>query len=224
MFITFSGLDGSGKSTIISNLRDRLEKRNHRVTVLTMYGQVSLYGIIRNCRDLLFKSAKQSNYIDLSNHDKIRAAISETDAPLVEGRFQQIIVKLLRKNCVKRIVFVIDLFILIIFRFIIERINKNIFILDRYFYDFLADVAEGDKWFYTRIFLSLAPTPSIPIFIDVSAEESFRRKGEYSVRHLQKRRKVYAHIFQWVEEMIFVPNDNLDLTVSIIEDEVIKKL
>ena len=224
MFITFSGLDGAGKSTLIASLKTALEKRNYRVTALTMYGQVSLYGIIRRVREQIIKIAGKAVSEKVAKDEFSSASKFSKDETPQYGPFQRLVVSVLRKNSIKRCVFVLDLFVLLIFRLYLEKIKNHIFILDRYFYDFLADVADENRWLYIRIFLLIAPTPDVPIFIDVSPENAFYRKGEYSVEHLKNRLQIYMHIFQWIEGVVSIPNNDLNQTMCRIEEVVMKKL
>ena len=47
MLITFSGLDGSGKTTLVGLLRASLERRDVRATVSHMYRDVGVYALGR---------------------------------------------------------------------------------------------------------------------------------------------------------------------------------
>jgi len=49
VLISFSGLDGSGKTTLIEALKSGLEGRHYTVTVLTMYDDIALYAFVRAC-------------------------------------------------------------------------------------------------------------------------------------------------------------------------------
>lgn len=224
MLITFSGLDGAGKSTLIASLKTALEQQNYRVTALTMYGQVSLYGIIRLIREWIIGAAEKAS------SKKLKKKGISASSNFIKGEacwyeaLHGVVVNLLRKNTIKRCAFVVDLFILAIFRLYLEKFKKNIFILDRYFYDFLADVADGRRWMYIRAFLLIAPTPDIAIFVDVSPDKAFLRKGEYSVAHLQRRRTIYRKIFEWVRDITFIPNDDLEQTQKRIEKTVLEYL
>jgi thymidylate kinase len=223
MLITFSGLDGAGKSTLIEGLKAFLEEQNHSVTVLTMYNHVGVYAIIRLIRDWLKKAAKRRkqwirNRGNLNNPERLRAK------DVKQGRDMSLILYLLRSNTVKRWVYVMDLFILLLHRLYLEHVKKQILILDRYFYDSLADVADGNSWFYIRMFMHLTPTPDVPIFVDVSPEKAFSRKGEYSVGHLKRRRPIYMKIFQWVRNPVFIPNNDLDKSKRRIEETVLEHL
>ena len=224
MLITFSGLDGAGKTTLIDSLKAVLEKQNYRVTALTMYGQVSLYGIIRLFRDRVTGTLRRSAPKKLRRHQISANSDFLSNEAIQYGRLQKLIVNIFRRNAIKRCVFVLDLFILLIFRLYLEKLKKHIFILDRYFYDFLADVADGRRWLYIRAFLLVAPTPDIAIFVDVSPDNAFSRKGEYSVEHLAKRRTIYIKIFQWVHNIVFIPNDDLEQTQRRIEGIVLEYL
>ncbi len=224
MLITFSGLDGAGKTTLIDSLKTALEQQNYRVTALTMYGQVSLYGIIRLVREWIMGSTGKAVPEKLKKHE-ISASPDFLGYETIQyGRLQMLVVNGLRKNSIKRCVFVLDLFILLVFRLYFERVKNRIFILDRYFYDFLADVADGRRWLYIRTFLLIAPRPDIAIFVDVSPDKAFLRKGEYTVAHLQRRRTIYMKIFQWVRNPVFIPNDDLDQTKRRIEETMLEYL
>jgi thymidylate kinase len=224
MFITFSGLDGSGKTTLIGSLKTALEQRNYRVTALTMYGQVSLYGIIRLVREWIIGGAEKTLPEKLEKHEILAGQNFSSDETIPYGRFQRLIANIFRGNAIKRCAFVFDLFILLVFRLYLERVKNHIFILDRYFYDFLADVADGRRWLYIRAFLSVTPTPDVPIFIDISPDEAFSRKGEYSVAHLERRHTIYMKIFQWVRNPVFIQNDDLEKTKGRIEKTVFDSL
>src|SRR5688500_16859550 len=47
MLITFSGLDGSGKSTLVEYLKESLEQENRKVAVSHMNYDVGLYSLLR---------------------------------------------------------------------------------------------------------------------------------------------------------------------------------
>ena len=45
--ITFSGLDGSGKSTIIKIIQNKLKDEGHQTSVYAMYDDLSFYSLLR---------------------------------------------------------------------------------------------------------------------------------------------------------------------------------
>src|SRR2546430_14351819 len=51
MLITFSGLDGAGKSTVIAWLRDELTRQRRQVRVFHMNDDVGVYAYLRALRD-----------------------------------------------------------------------------------------------------------------------------------------------------------------------------
>src|SRR2546422_8557850 len=53
MLITFSGLDGAGKSTLIASLKAALEERKRPVTVLHMHRDIGLYAWVWFIRDTI---------------------------------------------------------------------------------------------------------------------------------------------------------------------------
>ena len=55
MLITFSGLDGAGKSTLIAWLRKALEERGHSVLVLHLNDDVGVYAYVRAARNWLLR-------------------------------------------------------------------------------------------------------------------------------------------------------------------------
>src|SRR5256885_9047546 len=53
MLITFSGLDGAGKSTLVRWLQQTLERQNRRVVVFHMNDHVGVYAYLRRLRNQL---------------------------------------------------------------------------------------------------------------------------------------------------------------------------
>lgn len=205
MLITFSGLDGAGKSTLISYLKEELAKRGRESTVLTMYDHVGLYATVRRVRDTFRRVLGPSLGEKMS-----------TDPDRLGGRKNAdgLALLVVRSPLVKQIAHVFDLLLLIGCRIYTELILGRVLILDRYFYDSLADIAGGpSSWIYIRWFLRFTPRPRVPLFIDVAPEIAFGRKQEYSVEYLRRRRDTYLRIFQLARHPVVVlENSDLEQT------------
>jgi thymidylate kinase len=205
MLITFSGLDGAGKSTLISYLKECLADRGVESTVLTMYDHVGVYATIRRVRDAIRRARGIMPRQKLSTDPDCLLEREPNAGPALI---------VLRSCLVKQFVYGIDLLWLLSYRLYMETICGRVLILDRYFYDSLADIAAGPgSWRYIRWFLRLTPTPRASLFIDVSPEVAFNRKQEYSVEYLKNRRDTYMKIFRLAPQPITVlENRDLDET------------
>ena len=158
--------------------------------------------------------------VDEVSNDPDRLGIS-----LVKhGWFMGMIFKIVRSSTVKRFVYIFDLCILILYRINLEKFGNRILILDRYFYDSLADVSDGRRWFNVRLLLFLTPIPELPVFVDVSPEEAYTRKGEYSVEYLTERRAKYERIFGWVPRGFVLANEDLNKTWDVLNAAISERI
>jgi len=114
----------------------------------------------------------------------------------------------------RRWIYLIDLCLFLCYRAIVEKALGRVLIMDRYFYDTLVDVSDGRRWFWVRFLERLTPTPTMPVFLDIGPEESFTRKGEYTVQYLQRRYLAYKKVFEWVPTAAQVANQDLETTKS----------
>jgi len=203
--VTFSGLDGAGKTTLIDELARELRAHGRRVRVLTMYDDVSFYSRLRRLRDL-FRSAGRS-------HAGSRAASAGT-GPLYA---------IVRSAPVRRMAFFADVASLVIRRLAVTLRRDDVLILDRYLYDTLVDAADGG-WPSIPVLLRLAPLPDVPILVDVDPAHAFARKGEYDVVYLARRRSVYRDIFTRIDGAVVVRNDDLVSATAAVRDAVRHRL
>jgi thymidylate kinase len=220
MLVTFSGLDGSGKSTLIAHLRKGLEDLGVPVVDLAMYGQVSISAIVRMIHDQIKKTfCKEPKTGTPAAIDTHQAGDTSASAPYVARA-----PSFLRHRFVKWCVLILDLLVLCLFRLYHEAFQKRVLILDRYFYDLLVDVSGDRHWLYVKVFMLIVPRPTLPIFLAVSPAESFARKGEHSIAYLEHRHKAYTMIFQWVRCPVYIPNADLQQTKQMLEEAVLNCL
>jgi thymidylate kinase len=101
-----------------------------------------------------------------------------------------------------------DLATFLVYRLYVEKVRGQVLIMDRYFYDRITDIADGRHWRYLHWFSRLTPVPDVPVFVEVSPEDAFARKGEYSVDSMTRRRANYQKVFSWVPGAIILRNDD----------------
>ena len=192
MLITFSGLDGAGKSSLIAWLKGELESRHRAVTVLHMNRDVGLYPVLRVLRDTLTGAPRDGT---------ARAVALEQIArrPGLVGRLQRLRDAVVWSRSLRRLIYPIDLLVFLCYRLYIEAVRKRILIMDRYFYDTLVDVARPRGWGGLRWLHRITPTPDVPVLLEISPEAAYARKGEYSLAYLRARETAYGAVFRWVD-------------------------
>ncbi|MEO6055333.1 MAG: hypothetical protein ABIQ49_00695, partial [Gemmatimonadales bacterium] len=112
----------------------------------------------------------------------------------------------------RRWIYLLDLAVFLCYRTVVEKLRGRVLIMDRYFYDTLVDVSDGHRWGWVRLLKLITPTPTIPVFLDIGPEESFHRKGEYSVEYLTRRYLAYKQVFEWVPSATHLVNTDLERT------------
>ena len=227
MLITFSGLDGAGKSTLTEWLKETLERQGRRVAVFHMNDHVGAYAYVRTLRNWLFGGPPRGF-----------AAPGETETPAEPGpagatggarpslreRVWRLRIAIVWSKPLRRLLYTLDLLVFWGYRLYLEKGKRQILIMDRYFYDTLVDVSDGRNWFWIRVLQRITPTPEVPVFLDIGPEESFSRKGEYSVPYLQKRWDAYKTVFPWVRSGVTLANGDLNDAKAVLQRVVMERL
>jgi thymidylate kinase len=183
MLITLSGLDGAGKTTLIHRLAPALEQQGHSVTLLTMYDHVGVYAAGRTLLRR-FKTTFRDAALPTTSTGQLAEDVSDNGKSWSLKRLS-------RSAIIKCAVIPFDIVLFSFMRLYFEFFKGKTIILDRYFYDSIADVTAKAPWATVRALLTLVPATSLSVFVDVSSQKAYDRKGEYSVDYMERRRKQY---------------------------------
>jgi thymidylate kinase len=210
VLITFSGLDGAGKSTLIEFLSATLERQRHSVVVLHLNDQVGVYASLRALRDRVL--GRRPDSLALGAPDPRSQKLRRPAPRGLRGLLSRLRTAILWNKSFRRLLYPIDLFVFLCYRAYVEKAKGRVLIMDRYFYDTLVDISNGRERLWTRMFERITPEPTVPVFLDISPEESFRRKGEFTVEYLRRRSDAYHSVFARVPGTVRIVNDDLDAT------------
>lgn len=176
MLITFSGLDGAGKTTMVDLLRASLERRGRRATVSHMY---------RDVGTLALAGA-------LVKRLGLRAGVRRPGAKQAARAAPRFV----WRGSLRLAVYPLDLLVFACYRLYVEGFKRHVLIMDRYFYDTLADVSfEGGPSRPARLLARLTPTPTLPVLLDISPAEALARKGEHTMQFLEGKRAAFKSVF-----------------------------
>ncbi len=190
VLVSFSGIDGSGKSTQIEALRTWLKGNGLRVHLVTFWDDVArLKGVREASGHALFKGEKGigSPSRPINRRDKnVRAWY------MTMVRFGLYLVDAISlRNVVKRA----------------QQSDANVVIFDRYHYDELANLGMGSRIVraYVRLILWLVPPPNIAFLLDADPVLARARKPEYPVDFLQTSRTSYLNLARLAGMTVIAP-------------------
>jgi thymidylate kinase len=206
LLISFSGLDGSGKSTQINNVCDQLRMMGYRVTTLAFWDNVVVGTKYRE--GFVHKVYKSEQ------------GIGAPDKP-VNRRDKNV-----RKwylNLARHGLYLADAIHL---RQVIAQqatSKAHIVIMDRYIYDELANLPLGNpasrafaRWVGTK----LVPQPDLALLLDADPEAAQKRKPEYPVDFMKECRGWYHRLADLLGTITIVPPLPLDQAKRAVMDHV----
>jgi thymidylate kinase len=177
--VSFSGVDGAGKTTQIERLSGYLNDRGLRVRILRFWDDVArLKGLREGAGHKLFKGDKGigSPEAPINRQDKnvggwpmtfLRYFLYLADAISVRFAFKRAVLS-----------------------------EADLIIFDRYTYDELAnlDLTKPLTRAYARMIMFLIPTPDFSFVLDADPRTARARKPEYPIEFVDKNRRAYMEL------------------------------
>lgn len=200
--VSFSGVDGAGKTTVLRLLKESLELSGHKVVEL-------------RCRPSVLPILSS---IVLGKEKAERRSIN--NLPRTGGNNSTI------SSFIRFLYYLADYFfgsIVIYFRYT----YKGYYILyDRHFYDLIVDPRRYNLSFksdWTKFFLKFINQPNINIFLYASPEKILSRKEELSKEDILELTQSYIELFDSLSKKYnniycCIENNEIQDTISSIED------
>ena len=194
LLLSFSGIDGAGKSTQIQKLHDRLAERGLKVARLAFWDDVVVFPGFRSSithRVLGGEQGIGEPGKPVKRNDKNARRWSIT---LARSPFYLFDVLSLRRT-VRRA----------------KLTNVDVIIFDRYIYDQIAHIPDNLIGRHARkILLRLAPKPDIAFLIDADPEVATARKPEYPLDFVYRYRNDYFGLCALASEIVVIEGGTID--------------
>lgn len=202
-FVSFSGMDGAGKSTQIHNLRTRLAEAGLKVSLVTFWDDV----------------ARLTRFREVSSHTLFKGdkGVGSPEAPIVRRD------KNVRSGAMTAVRYFIYFVDAVSLRLVVKkalRSDADFVIFDRYAYDELANLNLGNPIAraYARMIMKLVPRPDVSYVLDADPEQAFARKPEYPLEFLHFCRASYLTLTHLLGGMTVIP----PMPVREVEQEVLR--
>ncbi|HEU4414928.1 MAG TPA: thymidylate kinase [Candidatus Angelobacter sp.] len=191
MLISFSGVDGSGKSTQIDNLRSALHAAGLKTTLLAFWDNVVVG--VKYREGFVHKVYKSERGIGAPGKPVNRRDKNMRGWHLTLAR---------------HFLYLLDAINL---RRVVARAKRqsgaDIVILDRYIYDELSNLNLSNS--FSRTFVKfvnrLVPRPDVAYLLDADPVAAYARKPEYPVEFMKKCRRAYFDLAGILRTMTVIP-------------------
>jgi thymidylate kinase len=190
LLISFSGLDGSGKSTQIANLREFLHGRGLTTNLLAFWD------------DVVVLSRYREGFVH-----KVYGSEKGIGAPDRPVNRRDKNVRKWYLSIARHGLYLLDALHLVKVIAKARRSGADVVIMDRYIYDELANLPLSN-WF-TRLFIRMVaafvPKPDVAYILDADPDAARARKPEYPVDFMRLCRSAYMQLAQMLGYMTLIP-------------------
>jgi thymidylate kinase len=209
IFVSFSGIDGAGKSTQIANLCGFLAVAGLRVRIVTFWDDV-----------VVFRSLRESASHRIFRGDK---GVGTPEAPVSRRD----------KNVRSPLMTLVRLGLYWLDAVSLSRAARraavsgvDVVIFDRYIYDELAnfDLRRPLTRSFVRAVIRRSPRPAISFFLDADPEQAHRRKPEYPLDFVRINRSAYLRLGEFLGSVTVVPPLPLEQAKTAVVRHVLSQL
>jgi thymidylate kinase len=187
--VTFSGIDGAGKSTQIQALQDQLLRRGFHAMVYSFWDD---FVVLRRLREFMsYKAFRGDKGVGspeepINRKDKNVTAWYTTIARMFFYALDALSLRIALSN--------------------LSRGTADFIICDRYIYDELANLPLHRRFvqLYARVLGRFSPRPDVAYLVDAAPEAARVRKPEYPLEFLRRNRDAYLQLSQLVGGMIMI--------------------
>jgi thymidylate kinase len=205
--ISFSGIDGAGKSTQINALQEWLREAQLRTTLLTFWDDVVVFSSFRE--SMSHKAFRGDKGVGSPERPLVRRDKNVTSTPVTLMRFFLYFADALSlRRTIHRL----------------RKIDADVVIFDRYIYDELANLPLR-SWLtrvFVRIVLRLVPKPDIAYLIDADPLSAFARKPEYPLEFVRSNREAYIALSRLTGASTIIEPRSVDAMQSKIREALIQ--
>jgi thymidylate kinase len=188
--VSFSGIDGAGKSTQIDALRTLMSGAGVEVRVIPFWDEV----------------ARLKNLRETTGHKVFKGdkGIGSPERP-IERRDKN--VRSRTMSLVRLFLYTVDAFSL---RFVVRRALRSgvgFLICDRYAYDEFVNLNLRNPFMrlYVRFIMKFVPRPDVSYILDADPIQARARKPEYPLEFLYTCRESYLTLTQLIGGMTIIP-------------------
>ena len=206
--VSFSGIDGAGKSTQIEALQSHLRELGFRSALYTFWDNVVVFPRLREHMSLkAFKGDK-----GIGSPDK---PISRRDKNVTSWYV----------TTLRLLLYLLDAYSLRVAVSGSMAAGVDFIIFDRYIYDELANLPLNlpPVRFYVNLLLHLVPKPDVAYVVDADPEAAHLRKPEYPLEFVRKNRDAYITLSRLVRGITVLEPLPVEETTAKIKESISRK-
>jgi thymidylate kinase len=206
--ISFSGIDGAGKSTQIEALQAHLRQLGFRSSLYTFWDNVVVLPQLRE--HVSFKAFKGDKGVGSPDQPIVRRDKNVASWYIIAARL---------------FLYLLDAYSLRVAVAGSSAADVDFIIFDRYIYDELANLPLHRPLvrFYAKLILRLIPRPDVAYVVDADPEAAHARKPEYPLEFVRANRDAYIALSRLAANITVLAPLSVEETASQIKSSLLKQ-